>query len=56
LFFHVIAKRYERASTIESWRTEYNTEHPHSSLGDLTPNEFMRRSVTEDKKIGFFQQ
>jgi putative transposase len=41
---------------IESWRTDYNLHRPHSSLGQLTPNEFMRRSVTEDKKIGFFQQ
>lgn len=25
---------------IEAWRIEYNTERPHSSLGDLTPAEF----------------
>ena len=25
---------------IEAWRIEYNTERTHSSLGDLTPNEF----------------
>jgi putative transposase len=25
---------------IESWRIEYNTERPHSSLGDRTPTEF----------------
>jgi putative transposase len=25
---------------IESWRNEYNTERPHSSLGDLTPEQF----------------
>jgi len=25
---------------IESWRIEYNTERPHSSLGDRTPIEF----------------
>ena len=24
---------------IENWRIEYNTERPHSSLGDLTPQE-----------------
>jgi Integrase core domain len=29
--------------TIESWRTDYNVHRPHSSLGELTPNEFMRR-------------
>lgn len=27
---------------IEAWRTEYNQERPHSSLGDLTPAEFVR--------------
>jgi len=25
---------------IESWRVEYNTERPHSSLGDRTPTEY----------------
>jgi putative transposase len=25
---------------IEAWRIEYNTERPHSSLGNLTPEEF----------------
>jgi putative transposase len=28
---------------IEAWRIEYNTERPHSSLGDLTPEEFAKR-------------
>jgi len=27
---------------IEDWRIEYNTERPHSSLGNLTPEEFAR--------------
>ncbi len=25
---------------IENWRIEYNTERPHSSLGNLTPQEY----------------
>jgi putative transposase len=25
---------------IENWRIEYNTERPHSSLGDRTPTEY----------------
>lgn len=29
--------------TIEAWRIEYNTERTHSSLGDLTPEEFATR-------------
>jgi len=28
---------------IEAWRIEYNSEHPHSSLGCLTPDEFTER-------------
>ena len=28
---------------IETWRTEYNTERPHSSLEDLTPQEFINK-------------
>jgi putative transposase len=27
---------------IEQWRIEYNTERPHSSLGDLTPEQFAK--------------
>ena len=29
---------------IESWRKDYNGFRPHSSLGDLTPNEFAKQS------------
>jgi putative transposase len=28
---------------IETWRIEYNTERPQSSLGDLTPEEYAER-------------
>jgi len=28
---------------IEEWRVDYNTERPHSSLDDLTPEEFIRK-------------
>ncbi len=27
-----------------AWRLDYNTNHPHSSLGDLSPEEFARRA------------
>jgi putative transposase len=30
---------------IEKWRCEYNSERPHSSLGDISPYEFIRRIV-----------
>ncbi len=29
--------------TIEAWRVDYETERPHSQLGDLTPREFAQR-------------
>lgn len=35
---------------IEAWRIEYNTERPHSSLGDLTPEEFATRSLARRKE------
>jgi len=31
---------------IEDWRKEYNTFRPHSSLGNLTPREFVERSAS----------
>ncbi len=34
---------------IEKWRKEYNNFRPHSSLGDLTPDEFVARQ--EDQEI-----
>lgn len=30
----------EAKATIEAWRIDYNQRRPHSSLGDLTPNEY----------------
>lgn len=33
----------EAKETIENWRIKYNTFRPHSSLNDLTPQEFLNR-------------
>jgi putative transposase len=30
---------------IEQWRGEYNTEHPHSSLGNLPPADYAAQSL-----------
>ena len=35
-------------SVIEAWRIEYNTERPHSSLGNRTPTEFASGLATPD--------
>ena len=35
---------------IESWRIEYNTFRPHSSLGDLTPSNFAEQHQTTAQK------
>ena len=34
--------RTEASVVIEAWRQHYNDVRPHSSLGNLTPNEFKR--------------
>lgn len=34
--------------TIEEWRIDYNENRPHSSLGDLTPNEFAAQTTRGD--------
>ena len=36
--------------SIENWRIEYNTERPHSSLGDMTPEEFAERGLAREKE------
>ena len=35
---------------IENWRVDYNQHRPHSSLGDLTPEEFARRALQRTEK------
>lgn len=38
---------------IEAWRIEYNTERPHSSLGNLTPQEFATISLEKQQERVF---
>ena len=33
----------EAKRIIEAWRVDYNEHRPHSSLGNLTPNEFISK-------------
>jgi putative transposase len=37
---------FDAKGKIAGWRTEYNEERPHSSLGYLTPTEFATRETT----------
>ena len=38
---HQFASLAEAQHIIEAWRVDYNQRRPHSSLGHLTPNEFI---------------
>jgi len=38
---HQFASLAEAQAIIEAWRMDYNHRRPHSSLGHLTPNEFL---------------
>jgi len=37
---------FDAKRKIATWRTEYNDERPHSSLGYLTPTEFATQEMT----------
>lgn len=38
---HVFVNLQSAQQIIETWRQDYNSERPHSSLNDLTPEEFV---------------
>lgn len=40
----------EASIIVEQWRKDYNNDRPHSSLGYLTPKEYLRRK--KEEKIG----
>ena len=40
---HLFGSLAEAREIIESWRLDYNHARPHSSLGTLTPQEFVER-------------
>ena len=45
-WFLTVADAQEK---LDAWRTDYNEKRPHSSLGNLTPDEFAR---LEDRALG----
>jgi hypothetical protein len=42
LNLHWFVSTHDARRTIERWRKDYNRVRPHSSLGDLTPEEFVK--------------
>jgi putative transposase len=44
---HQFASLAEAQAMIEAWRVDYNTRRPHSSLGHLTPSEFVTQRQDE---------
>lgn len=46
---NVFVSLYSAQKIIETWRHDYNSERPHSSLNDMTPNEFARTFEKEQK-------
>jgi putative transposase len=46
---HVFVSLNSAQQIIETWRQDYNSERPHSSLNDLTPEEFAKTFHQEQK-------
>lgn len=47
---HLFTSLTEARKVIESWRQDYNTLRPHSSLGGMSPEEYRRASKGENLK------
>jgi transposase InsO family protein len=46
----------EARDVLEKWRIDYNTERPHSSLGDRTPLENLAQWYGLDAGIGALKE
>jgi putative transposase len=46
---HWFVSMEDARQIIEGWRVDYNEQRPHSSLGQLTPADFARRSIFFDR-------
>lgn len=47
LNIHWFLSMEDTREKIENWRLDYNTFRPHSSLDNMTPNEYATISITE---------
>jgi putative transposase len=56
---HIFVNLHNAQQIIESWRQDYNTNRPHSSLNDMTPEEFsaefFRKQQTEITNLQLVQ-
>ncbi len=43
---NVFISLHDVRQKIEAWRIDYNEHRPHSSLGHVTPQEFMKSAIT----------
>jgi putative transposase len=48
---NVFVSLHSAQEIIENWRLDYNSERPHSSLNDMTPEEFATRFKEQQTKI-----
>ena len=48
---HQFTSIEDARTKIEAWRVDYNARRPHSSLGHLTPNEFVAQRQAERAAI-----
>ena len=48
---HQFTSMEDAREKIEAWRVDYNARRPHSSLGHLTPNEFVAQRQAERTAI-----
>ena len=48
---HQFASLAEAQAIIEAWRMDYNHHRPHSSLGHLTPTEFLEQRQGQQKVL-----
>lgn len=51
LNLHWFTTIHDARGTIERWRLDYNRVRPHSSLGDLTPEEFAENQSTGEQNL-----
>jgi len=47
---HWVVTMAQAWRAIEDWRIDYNTERPHGSLGNLTPEEYAKNGLARVKQ------